>query len=188
MTALESRPQATVVKQLVDQRRRPRKWMVSVLALTVALIGLAAWMAYDRMNQESVPAEIEELLDGYLAAFNNQDEAAFLDAVTEDYLLNEFIYLKYTNGDRTGAYLNERVEDADIDRITTVALQVEWQVEQVGEAIVAGDGPWFVSVGEDWTYEESLQLRGMASYVVVEREGGLKIDNHSWAGLMTSSG
>ena len=55
----------------------------------------------------------------------------------------------------------------------------------MGPAIVTGDGPWFVSVGENGTWLDS-HLEGSANYVVVEREGELRIANHYWSGLMTS--
>ncbi len=163
--------------------RRGRLLPVAVVILTLAVMALGAWIIYDatRSPSSALTPEIEQLLDDYLLAWENQDASALRATVTEDYLLNEYIY----EVGEDGVSMVERVED-DVRGVITLGFLFEWQTEQVGEAIVTGDGPWFVSVGENWVTPKGwffTRYDGMASYVIVDDGGTLKIANHSWAGL-----
>ena len=47
---------------------------------------------------------------------------------------------------------------------------------------MTGEGPWFVSVEENWEGTAARE-EGQANYTIVEVDGVLKIANHYWAGL-----
>jgi hypothetical protein len=57
------------------------------------------------------------------------------------------------------------------------------RIEHVGQPLISGEIPWFVSVNENvsWRLERD---RGMATYVIVEEGlGTFKIGNHNWVAL-----
>lgn len=72
----------------------------------------------------------------------------------------------------------------DIDGLVAVGMTYDWAAEQLGSLLVTGDGPWFVSVAENWQDSSSL-LEGQANYTVIEVDGELEIVNHYWAGFKT---
>ena len=72
--------------------------------------------------------------------------------------------------------------DNDINGLVWAGFRYNWTVEQVGDPIVTGEGPWFVSVEEIWE-KPATHLEGQANYTIVEVDGVLKIANHYWAGL-----
>lgn len=186
MTSVAPQIEEMAVGQAVDRGFRRGPWVATVTVLFLALAALTAWVVYNQISDESVPAEIEQLLDDYLVAWENGDEVALRELATEDFVINEYIYLDHKVGNRRGAYLSEHVDD-DLDGVVLRGLPWGWQTEQVGSAIITGDGPWFVSIGENWIWESS-HLDGTATYVIVDRDGALKIANHYWAGLLTAPG
>ncbi len=156
-----------------------RALIATILALAVMVIALGAWIAYDQTTQAAVPTEIEQLLDDYLAAWEARDEAAFRSVVTEDFVINEYIY---HDDPIRGFGLSEHIR-GDIDAVVNLAFNSAWTNEQVGDPIVTGEGPWFVSVEENWQ-GTAVREEGQANYTIVEVDGVLKIANHYWAGLI----
>ena len=70
------------------------------------------------------------------------------------------------------------------NEFTNEAYEVDWAVEQSGDYIVAGDGPWFISVEETWADATiNSRMSGTASYVILDDEGALRIAEHYWAGI-----
>ena len=61
---------------------------------------------------------------------------------------------------------------------------MELGIDRTSDLVVTGAGPWFVSVGENWTRPFYFS-EGTASYAIIEEEGKLKVGYHFWAGLMT---
>lgn len=150
------------------------KVVIAVLAV-VALV-LAAVVVYDLASGDSatesdVPAEVQEALDAYYAGWEMQDADAIRAVITDDFALEEYIY-------RTDGSFGLVTRDADnIDRRLN-----EYTVENFGTPITDGEGPWYVSVGENWVGEYN-RSGGVASYVIVEQEDGtLRIARHFWTG------
>lgn len=61
------------------------------------------------------------------------------------------------------------------------AAHYDFQIELSGEAIVVGDGPWFVSVAESQTGGGNA-YEGTTAYFVVDDDGTLKLARKSWVG------
>ena len=61
------------------------------------------------------------------------------------------------------------------------AVASDYEIELSGEAIVVGDGPWFVSVAESQTGSGNA-CEGTTAYVVVDDDGTLKLARKSWVG------
>jgi hypothetical protein len=121
--------------------------------------------------------EIQQLLDNYLTAREVRDEAAVRSATTEDFVLNEYAYTDDIEGFRL-SFANI----ANIDRLVRDGFGYNWTHEQVGDPIVTGEGPWFVSVDGIWETPAS-HLEGQSNYTIAEVDGVLKIAYHYWAGL-----
>ncbi len=157
------------------------------LLLAAVVIGLGACSASDQTTQAQVPAEVEQLIDDYLAAWEGRDEAAIRAVTADDFVLNEYTYQNGGLGiggesiDAGTTVLWLHVDGYDVEQIISVSFVEEWQNELVGEPIITGNGPWIVSVEENWTLWEA-HSNGIATYVIVEEDGSLKIANHLWAG------
>jgi hypothetical protein len=163
-------------------RTRSRILLSAVVVLAVAVIGLGGWLAFDRLTG-GMPADIGQVLDDYLRAWEEKDEAAIRAVTTEDFVLTEHIYWEFEEDGIPLVVLHERVSD-DIDGVVTTGFRYAWENEQVGRPVISGDGPWTVSVEENWIQRTS-HYSGTATYVVVEEDGNLKIANHSWSGMIT---
>ena len=175
MTTLTDRP--TEAGGLKRGVRGKRFLVIAVVVLAVVLAGLGTRVIYDQATT-GVDEEIQQVLDDYLTAWEARDEVAVRAATTENFVINEYIYL---DDPVVGLKLNYHVND-DIDGLVINGFVYDWTNEQVGDAIVTGDGPWFVSVEEIW--EADGRYEGQANYTIVEVEGGFKIANHYWAGLV----
>ena len=154
--------------------------MVSALLLAAACSGSDGGTGATINDQETtIPdEEIEQLLDNYLTAYETKDEAAVRSATTEAYVVNQYGY----SDDAAGLFRVDYTVKDDIDGVVSVSFGYDWSNEQVGDRIVTGEGPWFVSVEEIWE-ETAYTYTGQANYTIIEVDGQLKIANHYWAGL-----
>lgn len=162
MTTLRNRPVSRYEERM--QGRRLRGLTAAVVVLVAALIGLGAWAVYDYVGERdsAVTGDVQTLLDDYTAAWNDHDGAAFLDLVTGDYT--------FDNG--------FTVTDAE-NQSRTIEMATDFAVEQTGEPIMVGDGPWLVAQANHMNYGSS-DLDGMSLMTVVEEGGMLKIASHVW--------
>jgi hypothetical protein len=141
-----------------------------VIALTVALVGLGAWVIVDRASTpDTAPSgDVAQVWDDYMDAWNNYDGDAYLELTTDDYT---FVTETGTNTAASQA--------AYIDGLGAY----DWQVTPVGEPTMAGDGPWFVSQVnrvEDNTMTEPVE--GISVLTIVDDGGVLRVANHTFFG------
>ncbi len=136
----------------------------------------------------SAMPEIEQLLDEYNRIWSAADADAFKALLTDDYVHSGNTFL-------AGADLSnpEQVSlssrpggghdlDQTINRMMTYGSI--YQIERIGEPIVSGDGPWFVSVAED-SAQGDAHCNGISTFVIVEEAGTLKVAYHFGACLET---
>ena len=58
-----------------------------------------------------------------------------------------------------------------------------YDVETVGDRIVRGDGPWYVSEAQNWREaQSSVQIEAIQTFVVVEADGEYLVDDAYWTG------
>ena len=159
--------------------------LVTLLALVVAL---GAWIAFGPSSEASVPGDIQALIDDYVTAYQERDADALEALVTDDYMLTEIIYAAgrdIANPDEVSLTYN--VDKRMVALRNEFEYREDWSIEQSGTPIVSGDGAWVVSVEETWTdAPANIQLTGVATYVVMDDDGKLKIDKHYWAGMDNS--
>ncbi len=148
----------------------------TTFVLLLIVLGLGAVVAYNKVSggDSAAPAEVTQLLDDFATAYEEKDVDLMQAIITDDFWLSEDFY---------------RLGDVTLD--STVAgpfsplmlTRSSYSVERFGEPIVAGDGPWFVTVGEVWIPDIFNRRYGTASYVIVDDGGTLKIAKYNWAGV-----
>lgn len=182
MTALTDRPDQVNADQLHQAERRNRLLTITVVVLVLAVFGLGSWIIYDATTdrEASVTAEIDQLLDDYISAVSANDAPAYLAVVTDDFVVNDILYYQ------VGGTLVRSLSSETLDLVAT-SLEfavTEWQFELVGEPIVTGEGPWYVSLVENArnTTEENHRYVGVSTYVVVDDDGTLLVAEKTWIG------
>ncbi len=176
MTALADLPGEVDVR-LEQARTRNRVLTIISAILALALVGLGSWILYDVASGPTVPTEVNEVIDDYLQAWVGRDQEALRAATTEDFVINEYQY-KWGVDE---IILHEIYND-DVEGIISIGFLFPWEIELVGDLHVAGEDPWFVTVEENWA-QNLWHYDGMATYVVIDDGGTLKIANHYWTGL-----
>jgi hypothetical protein len=182
MTALTDRPDQVNADQLHQVERRNRLLTITVVVLVLAAVGLGSWIIYDATTdrEASVTAEIDQLLDDYISAVSTNDAPAYLAVVTDDFVVNDILY--YQVGGTFVRGLSSETLDLLVPSME--AAVTEWQFELVGDPIVTGEGPWYVSLVENArnTTEENHRYVGVSTYVVVDDDGTLLVAEKTWVG------
>lgn len=168
MTATTDRPQHTERPEADRLKGRNRVLTITVVVLAVALLGLGAWVIYDLTTESETTgnAEIEQLLSDYRSAVGENvgeslDPEASRAVTTDDFVLHEYTYRQF--GDQFDAWYEPHPVHA-------VQGNLNWQWDPMQAPVIAGEGPWFLSVVENVTGTEN-RLVGTATYVIVD-EGG----------------
>ncbi len=127
-------------------------------------------------DAQPAPDGLEELIEEYLGSWEAKDEAALRASVTDDFIVDEYIYTAVT-GKPYGT-----IHD-DADGVVSDGFGYDWQNEIVDDMAVTGRGPWTVSHRERW-YHQASAYDGIATYTVVDDGGTLRIARHTWAGFV----
>ncbi|MFV1960413.1 MAG: hypothetical protein ACC658_01140, partial [Acidimicrobiia bacterium] len=122
------------VARLETMERRTRGLGIAIVILAGLVLPLGAWIIYDfSQGATTAPsAEMRQLLDDYDSAWNNYDAEAFLALTTAGY--------RFTSA---GGTEFRRVDQAS--EFETTLPMFTRQFENLGEPIVTGHGPWYVS-------------------------------------------
>ena len=148
-------------------RGRFLMWAVIVLGIAVVVLGaLALFGDSDStgVSEDTVSAEVGQLLDAYVAAWNAGDSAAFLSVVSDDYVIDTARYGSFSG-------------PAQASLLRSVP---GWHSEPIGEPLMVGEGPWYVSIGSLITADQ-FPAEGVASIStlkIVEEGGALKVAAH----------
>ena len=175
MPAMTKSPTQIDAERL-DLAKRPNRFLtVAVVVLTGVVLALGAWVVYEQTSspETAVTEEIQTLVDDYMATWNNQDGEAFLELITADYVLH------MTSG---SVSMSEHAEEA---RWTLEALEGrEWSETVIGEPIMTGPGPWFVSLVEHFTAPGygPEGADGVSTLTIVDDGGTLKVARHTYVG------
>ena len=140
-----------------------------VIALTLALVGLGAWVIIDRSStpDTALSTDVAQVWDDYTDAWSNYDGDAFLELTTDDYT---FVSEMGTAGPASqAAFING-------------SGRYDWRVTRVGEPTMAGDGPWFVSQVNRIEDNRSGPVEGISVLTIVDDGGVLRVANHTFFG------
>ncbi|MGD2148465.1 MAG: hypothetical protein PVH41_17355 [Anaerolineae bacterium] len=149
--------------------------LVMVLTLTLTALEACGPKASTAVPETAVTAEIDQLLDDYIAAWNAYDADALRPLLADGFMW----YM--TNSDpkqgvSTGASGTKDLAET-LSYCEGSALLNRIQYEWVGEPITTGDGPWLASRSWHYTSEnyEYPEARGISTYTVVDEDGTLKL-------------
>ena len=177
MTTLTDREgnTTTTTEERGDQTGHPergnRTLTAIVIALAVALVGLGAWVIIDRNSTpETAPSdEVSQLWDDYIDAWNNYDGDAFLQLTTSDY-----------------TFVTEQGTATAAEQASEINLlgNYGWHVTDVGEPLMAGDGPWYVTqvnlVENATSARGGGSTEGISVLTIVDDGGVLRVANHTF--------
>lgn len=182
-----------------DGSARSNRWLwlaVVVLGLLSMALGAALVVATDSesvpegtvvptaettADQEStestavVPVEVEQVIDDVTTAWVTADEDLFRSIATEEFFYNEDFY-------SAGQVTPDFTASGPLFSMANAIDGSTWEVERFGDMIVAGDGPWVVTVGEVW-FDYANRWDGVATYLLVDEGGTLKVDKYDWVGV-----
>lgn len=182
-------------EQLRHHRRTPRFTLLVVVVIAVALGGiLIYYTATDDGTATAVPDEVLQVVDDFVAAAETADYEAFRAVTTDDFTRPEYSLLDDNQGRpetlryaSTHEYFERRMA-AGTPRSTGHAPD-RYVITRVGDPLIYGDGPWFVSTAEEWetrTLDDDvvggIGFKAVATYAVVDDDGTFKVADSYWAG------
>lgn len=180
-----------VAAPVIDRTPRSR-WLIGAVAVIVAsMLGFGAgWLAFSDDGEagdappesgDPVPAGLHDVVDQFLVAFETNDYELLQDVVTERFRR------PFYQGDPDGSpwrddYRIEAYEFMDDPNLSDTELAF-YDIETVGERIVRGTGPWYVSEAQNWTEaNRPNRYEAVHTMVVVDVDGTLLVDDAYWAG------
>ena len=124
----------------------------------------------------AVSPELDQLLEDYIAAFNDYDVEAFQALVTEGYMAYR------TEFDSHYAVSSGIAETSPIEWVIAGLKgfypNLKFYAERRGQAIMSGDGPWLVSQVIFEKYNDPKYpngIEGISTLTVVDEDGMLKV-------------
>jgi len=166
-TSTETRPRLDMRPGPEPARIRFLVWAVIVLGVAVIAFAALAFLADSdstAASEGTVSAEVDQLLDAYVAAWNDSDSEAFRSVISDDYVIETGRY---------GSFSGQM-------QASLLGGVPGWHSEPIGEPIMVGDGPWYVSTGGLITADR-FPPEGVASvstFKIVDEGGVLKVAAH----------
>ena len=174
--SMDPLPPTDVNRDEQSQSLNQNRWLkIAVAVLAVVALGFGAVIAYNAVSGDdsAAPVEVTQLLDDFATAYAENDADLMQAIITDDYFITQDFYMA---GEATPHHTAAGPFNRVLLRSSTL------RIERFGEPIVAGDGPWFVAVGENWV-DSFNRYEGTADYVIEDDGGTLKIDKYYWAGV-----
>lgn len=145
--------------------------VVGILAIVLVVLG--AWIIYDFVQESALApaAEISELVDDYVAAWNEYDGESFLETTRQGYTFTS-----------SAAGTFDRDDQAQI--VETDLRASAWQMTMLDDPLVVGDGPWYyVSFPVEIEAMLTGARQGMSVLTVYEtQDGDVLVMNHMYVG------
>ena len=140
----------------------------TAILLAAGVLPFTQLACSDDEPANAVPDDVWSVVEQYTAAWNDYDDGAFLEHVTEDYV---FVAGNTEVDSETQAgYIGEGS-----------LANSGWSAEVIGDPIVAGDGPYDVAVTNLVTMN-GTPTEGLSLVTVVDDDGELKVAEHIWMG------
>ena len=160
-----------------DKNNRNRNVALAVLAVIALVVGIAL-VAATGGDDSDVPSEVQDVLDEFERATEEENIEALTAIVTDDYHFNQ-VYFR--EGEDEPEYT--RAGDIGSAQSRFVTTQ-ELLIQRVGDPVVDGEGPWIVTVEENFSDQFTL-FEGTGTYTIVDEGGVMKIETYDWSGLIT---
>ena len=94
------------------------------------------------------------------------DGAAFLAVVTDDFTFHSEL-------DELDATERAAAIDGDVE-------SSGWVAAQTGDAVIAGDGPWYVALPNTISDDMMSPIEGLSVFTIVDDQGTLKLAGHTF--------
>lgn len=144
------------------------KKLIAILA--ACALPLAAAGCSDDDPANSVPDDVEAVVNDYIASWNNYDAEAFAALVTDDYMFID---------DGFGAENTKDQQMSDMPLLDAAG----WHADVIGDMIAADDGTYYVAVTNSLTTTNGGEAEQGISVVTVVDEGGvLLVQKHTYTG------
>ena len=165
------------VGERADKHNRNVKVALAVLAIIALGVGIAL-VAASSGDDGDVPSEVQDVLDEFERATEEEDIEALTAIVTDDYYFSQVYY-------RAGEEEPEYTRAGDIGSAQSrfVTTQ-ELLIQRVSDVVVEGERPWVVTVDENFSDKFTL-FEGTGTYTIVEEGGVTKIETYEWSGVIT---
>lgn len=181
MTSLTDRPEVAEEIRRVEGRNRLLTITAVVLAAVVVVLGFLLWN--DNRDGTMPPAEVQQVVGDYIDAVVTQDSDAWRETITDDWYYASNYY--GPNG-----FMDQMSEEPSA---LTYAGWIEFippngfEYEQLGDPLVTGDGPWFITMRQRWTELPAPDwirkiYDGVTTYVVIEQDQAMKVAAAYWTG------
>ena len=156
--------------------------LIVLAVIVVALGGALLYMATSADDdQAGPPVEVQTLIDDFVVAMETADYEAMQALVTDRFRR------PFYEGDPDGVAYRDVW---NIEAFTFLETETtRFDIESVGDPIARGDGPWFVSVAQDWVDTSNGDwFEVIYTFAVVDDDGTLKIDDAYWVGRAVPAG
>ena len=151
-------------------------WKVLVL-----LVVVVAGCSDSASSEAAPPADVEKVIASWVEANNTNDPELAEAILTDDFTM---AYNVYPVG---GAQVFDDVDLSRTDVLFEITYNVGWSWSQVGAPTTVGDGPWHVSVPEEWIQRDA-GWEGVATYTVVDDDGEKLLAEYYFAGTGIADG
>ena len=177
MTSQTEKSEQGDIVQPVRTKIGNRSLIILVVVLTVALASLGTWVLNDitTVPETAVTAEIDQIFDDYVTAFNNYDLEAVEALLDDDYMIYETGWHRMASVS-TPPYPTDRESLLEMTGLNYQIQDVQW--ERLGEAIMTGDDPWLVSQVIRVTtteYQYPNGIEGISILTIIDENGTLKV-------------
>jgi hypothetical protein len=150
--------------------------VTAILAVATLVFGGMLMFRDDSGVGASVPSEVQQVLDQFLEAEQNADYETFEAVVTQGFRRPMY------QGDLFGGPAYRNVMGTEYFA-SVLDEDPEFDIKRIGDPIVRGNGPWYVSFAETWEYPaQNVQYEAIVTYALVERNGMILVDDAYWAG------
>jgi hypothetical protein len=163
-------------------RRSPILLAVVVLLLTGASSCSSSESSSDSGSE--LPADVAQVVEDYINALTAPDVDAWRATITDDFVNRRGVYSPGTQI-RWERDSYEEAADGYAFRIEFYGCCLEY--EQLGDPFVTGAGPWYVTIRQRWIAPpepDRIVWEGNVTYVVVERDGVMKVAAEYFVGTM----
>lgn len=183
MTTVVEQPTTNTPAEDDQLRQRNRALKITIVVLAVIALALGGVLIYNATTTEdsgsALPADVQQILDDFTAAMEKSDYAAMQELVTDDFRRPE--YGIHWDGN------NEYRATRDLEYFDSMERRrgvVDYSISTTDPPLVRGDGPWIVSVAQDWEQVGTgTKYEAIYTFAIVDRDGVLQIEDAYWAGI-----
>ena len=184
MTSTIERPPTETTGQEEGPHRQNRTLRFVALVVGVVALVVGGVLIYNAVSDDdsasAIPDDVQQVIDDYIDAAVGQDRAAWEATITDDFFYRRYIY---TPADQQFSDYWSKTEDSAGGIRHRIEFYNQATYEQLGDTLATGDGPWFVTMGQRWVDEDAgIAWNGNATYVVVERDGAMRIASETYTG------